>query len=263
MHNMAAYFPIIEISAMSVAAAVIILYLTGVYVSKYKKNRPWQMSNTLFFVSGILTGLLPFVGHLGESAHQNFTAHMMGHLLLGMLAPVLVAFGRPVTLLMRTLPTKYARKISIVMRSWFIQLITNPVTAAILNIGGLYMIYMTGLFHLMHTSAIVFILLHLHVFLAGYLFTVSIINVDLKVHRYSFIFRAAVLVTALGFHKALSKFIYAGAVSGFPSSDREQGAMLMYYGGDIIDLFLIIVLCNEWYRNRLNTEPLSKNKQIF
>jgi len=28
----------------------------------------------------------------------------------------------------------------------------------------------------------------------------------------------------------------------------QQGAMLMYYGGDLIDLCLIVLLCYEWFK---------------
>lgn len=93
-----------------------------------------------------------------------------------------------------------------------------------------------------------FALVHLHVFLAGYLFTMSIIYIDIVTYRYSFLYRAAVLIAALGFHKILSKLIYASPPAGIPIQDGERGAMLMYYGGDIVDLALIIILCLEWYK---------------
>ena len=126
--------------------------------------------------------------------------------------------------------------------------VTNPIIAAILNIGGLFLIYMTDLFTLMHTSAWLYGLVHLHVFLAGYLFTISIIYIDITTHRYSFMYRAIVLVLALGFHKVLSKLIYAAPPDGISKGAGESGALLMYYGGDIIDLGLIVILCWQWYQ---------------
>lgn len=249
-HTDMANMTFIENLALIIALVTIALYLTAAYISVYKRRRPWPISRTLLFVVGVLTGLMALAGHLAESAHHNFTAHMMGHLLLGMLAPVLMAFGQPMTLLMRTLKTKHARNLSLIMRSQFVKFISNPITASILNIGGLYLLYMTNLFHIMHESTWIFVLVHLHVFLAGYLFTISIIYVDITAHRYSFTFRAIVLILALGFHKVLTKLIYANPMAGFSTEDIHQGAMLMYYGGDIIDLILIITLCYEWYRNR-------------
>ncbi|MFP3359349.1 cytochrome c oxidase assembly protein, partial [Planococcus sp. SIMBA_143] len=118
---------------------------------------------------------------------------MMGHLLVGMMAPLLLVFGRPMTLLMRTLNVQSARKLSRLLNSRYISFITNPLVAATLNIGGLFLIYITGLFTMMHMSAWLYTLIHLHVFLAGYLFTISLIYIDITTHRYSDMYRALVL----------------------------------------------------------------------
>src|SRR5699024_11432968 len=178
--------------------------------------------------------------------HMDFTVHMLGHLLLGMLGPLLILHGKPMTLLMRTLKVAHARKLSKILNLNYVQFISNPIVASILNIGGLFLIYKTGLFEIMHSSVLLFALIHLHVFLAGYLFTMSIIYIDIVTHRYTFLYRAAVLIAALGFHKILSKMIYASPPAGIAREGGEAGAMIMYYGGDIVDLALLIILC--WLR---------------
>lgn len=43
------------------------------------------------------------IGPLSRQSHADFTIHMAGHLLLGMLAPLLNAIAAPMTLLLRTL----------------------------------------------------------------------------------------------------------------------------------------------------------------
>lgn len=253
MHHMEiTHFSIFETIIIIVGLFSVMVYGSSVYVS-YKKDRSWPAYRSFLFIAGIFSAVLPLAGPFAEIVHHNFIAHMAGHLFLGMLAPLLIAFSQPMTLLMRALKTNAARNLSKIMRSRYIQIISNPIIASILNIGGLYLIYMTGLFHWMHESVWLFALVHLHVFLAGYLFTISIIYVDLTSHRYSFAYRAVVLVLALGFHKILSKLIYAEPPAGVPIADGEYGAMLMYYGGDIIDFVLIIVLCYEWYQMRSKT----------
>ncbi|EPE61667.1 putative membrane protein [Exiguobacterium sp. S17] len=90
---------------------------------------------------------------------------MIGHLLLGMLAPLCLALSAPMTLLLRTLDVHVARRVTRVLKSRPLQFFTNPVTASILNIGGLYLLYMTDLYSLMHQSILLYVLIHLHVFL--------------------------------------------------------------------------------------------------
>lgn len=237
----------IEITAAFIALAALILYPAAMHISS-GKHRKWPLHRYIFWFIGVILAALTLAGPLAQLSHTDFTAHMMGHLLLGMLAPLILVFSKPMTLIMRTLKVPAARKLSRLLNSRYVRFITNPIVAAILNIGGLFFIYMTGLFTLMHTSAWLYALVHLHVFLAGYLFTVSIIYIDITTHRYSFMYRAIVLILALGFHKVLSKLIYAAPPEGVSKDAGESGALLMYYGGDIVDLGLIIILCWQWYR---------------
>ena len=118
----------------------------------------------------------------------------------------------------------------------------------ILNIGGLYVLYLTSLFEWMHQSTIVYFIVHLHVFLAGYLFTASIVYIDLTAHRLSYLFRSIILIISLAAHKILSKIIYADPPAGVPREQGEAGGQVMYYGGDFVELVLIIILCSQWYK---------------
>ena len=35
---------------------------------------------------------------------------------------------------------------------------------------------------------------------------------------------------------------------GIPRDQAQSGGMLMYYGGDMIDLILIVIFCYQWYK---------------
>lgn len=257
--NMTHFF-ILEITVVFIAIAALILYPAAMHYSN-KKHRRWKKGRFFIFAIGVIIAASALTGPLARLSHTDFTVHMLGHLLLGMLGPLFILHGKPMTLIMRTLNITHARKLSALLNMKYVKFISNPIVASILNIGGLFLIYKTGLFELMHTSVLLFALVHLHVFLAGYLFTMSIIYIDIVTHRYSFLYRAAILIAALGFHKILSKLIYASPPAGIPIQDGERGAMLMYYGGDIADLALIIILCLEWYkraeRSRIQTVKLT------
>src|SRR5699024_1733264 len=237
----------LEALVLILALSALLLYPVAAFISGRKYGN-WPKFRYMFWFFGIIAAASTLTGPLAHMAHGSFTGRMIGHLLLGMLAPRLLVFSKPMTLLMRTLSVPAARNLSRLLKSRYVQFITNPLVASILNIGGLYILYMTGLFTLMHSALWLYALVHLHVFLAGYLFTISIVYIDLTSHRYSFIYRAVILVLALGFHKVLSKLIYASPPEGVVRQDGEIGAMVMYYGGDIVDLALIIILCYQWYR---------------
>lgn len=237
-----------EAAAFIVVAALFVLYPLAALMTG-EKYRKWPAHRYIFWGAGLAAIAAALLSPLAKLAHSNFPAHMAGHLLLGMLAPLLLLYAKPVTLLLRTLSVPAARRLSRLLKSRLLQGISHPVAAAFLNIGGLYVLYLTGVFEVMHGSEWLYASIHLHIFLAGYLFTMSIIYVDVASHRYGFIFRSAVLILALAAHKILAKLIYAAPPAGVGKSDGEAGALLMYYGGDAIDLALIIILCYQWYRS--------------
>ncbi|WP_338470725.1 cytochrome c oxidase assembly protein [Niallia sp. XMNu-256] len=222
-------------------------YITAVLLS-YRRQKNWKLHQMLFFIVGVILSTFALVGPVANLAHSNFTIHMIAHLLLGMLGPLLVAFGKPVTLLLRTLPVSYARRLIVFLRKRPLTSVTHPIVASLLNIGGLWVLYTTPLFDLMHMNPLLYSLIHIHVFLAGYVFTISMIEIEPLAHRFSFGYRAVVMVLSLAGHGILSKWIYAHPPVGVAARDAEVGAMIMYYGGDAVDLILVIVLCYQWYR---------------
>ncbi|WP_114571802.1 cytochrome c oxidase assembly protein [Exiguobacterium flavidum] len=211
-------------------------------------KRPWPLHRTLFAVLGTLSAVSAVTGPIAELAHTNFVYHMLGHLLLGMLAPLLFVLAAPMTLCLRTMPVRWARRLSAVLRSGPSRLVTNPVVASLLNVGGLWVLYKTGLYHLMQTNMLIHLLVHLHLFLAGYVFTLSMISLDPVAHRTSYRFRAVVFLLAFAAHSILAKHLYASPPAGVPLEQARSGSQLMYYGGDLIELVIIAVLCLQWYR---------------
>lgn len=253
IHNSGAGFgPILLI----LLALVIVIYIAAVVISnrRYKK---WPLYRTLYWILGTICTASSIIGPIANRAHIDFTAHMVVHLLLGMIAPILLVLAAPITLALRTLDVQSARRLSKLLKSWPLRIISNPITASVLNIGGLWILYTTELYRLMHHNALLHALVHFHVFMAGYLFTASMIYMDPTPHRFSFMFRAVVFTISLAGHDILSKYIFAHPPSGVTKEQAENGGMLMYYAGDAIDVALICILCYQWFKATRPKESLA------
>lgn len=226
------------------------IFMIAGYVraSSVGRGRRLSLLRTICWVAGIIAAVVAVTGPLARAAHHSFTAHMITHLLLGMLAPLLLVLARPVTVLLRALSAASARRLTRVLRSVPIRIVTEPIVAALLNVGGLWLLYTTDLYAAMHTNLVLHAVVHLHMFLAGYAFTVAIIDVDPMPHRRSHRHRALILIIALAAHDILAKYLYTRPPPGVSPASAETGAMIMYYGGDTIDLALITLLCAHWYR---------------
>lgn len=225
-----------------------ILYIRAVIVSN-RRYRRWPIHRTVCWILGVICATIAVAGPVAQRGHVDFTVHMVVHLLLGMLAPLLFALAAPMTLALRSIHVTIARKLSRMLRSRPFRILSDPAAASLLNIGGLWIIYTTPLYEAMLQSIVLHTFIHVHVFLAGYLFTISIIYIDPRTSRSSYVYRSIVLVISLAGHSILSKYIYAQPPAGVLNTQAESGGMLMYYGGDAVDMILICIFCYQWYRD--------------
>ncbi|MEV6632601.1 cytochrome c oxidase assembly protein [Actinoplanes sp. NPDC051470] len=209
----------------------------------HRRGDPWPTRRTLSWCAGLLAAAIAVTG----AGHGDFTAHMTGHLLLGMAAPMLLVLAAPITLALRALPVAGARRLSRFLRTRPLRILTHPVTAAALNAGGLWALYTTGIYPRMGEHPGLHVLVTVHTFAAGYLFTAAVIGVDPAPHRPGRRTRASVLIAFLAAHDILAKFVYAHPPAGVAAAQAEAGAQLMYYGGDLLDLLLITIFLHQWY----------------
>ncbi|MBB3126548.1 putative membrane protein [Paenibacillus rhizosphaerae] len=240
---------------------ILFLVLIGLYTMAVKASnrrfRRWPAMRTICWFLGVLAAAAALTGPLAARAHEDFVYHMLGHLLLGMLSPLLIACSAPMTLLLRSLTISSARRLSAWLKSRPMRLLSHPVTASVLNVGGLWMLYYSGLYSAMQYQLVLHVLVHAHMFAAGYLYAAALLCMDPSPHRAGYGFRAGILVLSLAGHGILAKVLYAFPPGGIPLAQAESGAQLMYYGGDAVDLILIFLFCLQWYKS---ARPDNKHK---
>lgn len=231
------------------SAAFIVLGLVLIiwYINMYWNYRQWPLYRVFLWITGIILAVVVMLEPFASMMHQRFDYHMYGHLLLGMLSPLLLVLSQPITLLLKTSSVQFGRKLSRLMKTKYVLLITHPVTALLLNTGGLWLLYRTPLFSLMHEYMPIYYFVHIHIFLAGYLFTSVILALEPMNYKYSFKMRAIIIIISVALHQILSKSFYPYPPIGVEKMYAEKGAMIMYYGGDIIELIIIYILCKSWY----------------
>jgi putative membrane protein len=181
---------------------------------------------------------------LAPGQHTDFPTHIRQHLIIGMLAPTALVLGAPVTLLLRTLPTAAARRISRIMHLRVVRLLAHPVTVLVLSVGAMAVLHLTPLYTEVVTDPVLHNLVLVHFLLSGYLFAWVIAGPDPAPHRPSVRCRLVVLGVAIAAHAALSQLLFAGVVgdAAIPDADRRAGATLLYYGGDLAELLLAAAL---------------------
>ncbi len=231
------------IAALSLLAAV--LYVVGA-TRLLSRGDVWPARRRLSFVSGCVVLGVAAVAPLPGAP---FTAHMVRHLLLGMIAPVLLVVGRPGTLLLRAVSGTARRMLARAARSVPAAAAMLPPVAAAFDVGGLWLLYRTPLFAATQTRPWLATVLQLHVLTWGLLFTAAVCQLDPVPHRYGLGLRAGTLVAAGGAHSVLAKILWAAAPphTWVQVGDLHLGAQVMYYGGDAIEIALAAVIAGQWY----------------
>jgi putative membrane protein len=233
--------------ADSTALLLLILGLAVGYEAltlRTASHRPWSPVRAISFMTGC--GLLILA--LAPGQHTDFPTHVRQHLVVGMLAPTALVLGAPVTLVLRTLPTAAARRVSRIMHLGVAVLLGHPVTALVLSVGVLVVLHVTPLYTTVTTDPVLHNLVLVHFLISGYLFAWVIAGPDPAPRRPSVRYRLVVLGVAIAAHAVLSQLLFAGVVgdAAVPDADRRAGATLLYYGGDLAELLLAAALVTTW-----------------
>jgi len=225
-----------------------LLYVGGVVYQTRVARRGWSPWRTAAWGGGTAVLALGLIPQYLPFPAGDFRQHMLQHILLGMLAPLGLIMAAPITLTLRTAPAPFGRAIVRVLRWRPTLLLTNPVTALVLNLGGMAALYFTPLYMAMMRHPTLHYLVHFHFVAAGCLYVWVIAGPDPAPHRLSVPARLVVLGAAVVIHSIMAQMLYAGWFVTIPAPPHQlrRGAELMYYGGDITEMLLAFAMVSSW-----------------
>ena len=180
-------------------------YIAGVVRLRRRGDR-WPVLRLASWLAGVAT--LLWVTNGGINAYQDmlFSAHMLAHMVLGMMVPVLLVPGAPITLAMRAIRPRHDGSrgprewlLALVHSPWF-RLIGNPYIAAGIFVGSLWIFYYTPLVRFASTTHLGHQWMIVHFTLAGYLFIQALIGIDPAPNRPPYPVRLLLLLGTMAFH---------------------------------------------------------------
>jgi putative copper resistance protein D len=186
-------------------AIAIGFYVAGVVRLRRRGDR-WPWLRVVSWVSGIL--VLAWITSGGINAYQDllFSSHMLAHMVLGMMVPVLLVPGAPITLAMRAIKARHDGSrgprewLMSIVHSWYFRIVGNAYVAAAIFVGSLWVFYYTPLFRFATTSHIGHQWMIVHFLFAGYLFVQALIGIDPAPGRPPYPIRLLLLLVAMAFH---------------------------------------------------------------
>ncbi|MDQ1401658.1 MAG: hypothetical protein QOK20_3590, partial [Acidimicrobiaceae bacterium] len=177
-------------SRLEPAAAVVIALAGWWYLSATRRladrGRRWPRRRSVPYLAGLLVLVVATQSGLATSDTTSFTAHVFQHLLLGMVAPVLLALGAPVTLALQTSNRSLRTRLIKMLHSPPVRVLTHPVTAWAAFGVSMFALYFTGLYADTLRSTPLHDVTHLAFALSGCLFFWPVVGLDPIPHRLNY-----------------------------------------------------------------------------
>ena len=266
---------------IGILITAVALYIKGVVVLTRRGDK-WPVGRTIAFALGISAIDYATSGGLGVYAKFSFEYHMLAHMLLGMVAPIGIVLGAPITLALRTLPQgrnpeeRGVRGTLIaLLHSKPAGIFTNPVVILAIFDGSLFALYMTPLFGNMMQSHLGHLLMNVHFLLAGILFFHVIIGIDPNPRKVPYIVRIVILFAAMSIHAffaialiSTSTLLDQGYFVSLQTpwnldllADQHAGGSIAWAMGEIPILLALVATFIQWMRDdQRETKRIDRNE---
>ncbi len=243
------------------------LYLLGVWFLR-RRGDHWPIGRTLAFVGGGM-GSFYIATQSGLGAYDTtlLSVHMVQHMALGMVVPLFLALGAPVTLALRILPRRPRDVLLTVLHSRVAKIATfAPLTLAIYIVSP-WALYFTDWYSATLHSAFQHEMMHVHLVLVGSLFFWPLMGIDPLPGRMDYPFRLLVIFLTLPFHAFLGVTIMGeqALIGGDwypdlhrtltwlpePLEDQHLAGGILWSSGDLIGVLFFAVLFVQWVRSSM------------
>ncbi|MFT8180792.1 cytochrome c oxidase assembly protein, partial [Mycobacteroides chelonae] len=246
-----------------------ITYLVGVRRLKARGDA-WPVGRTIAWLSGCAFLLIATSSGVGRYMPAMFSMHMVAHMMLSMLVPVLLVLGGPITLLLRVLPAAgkgdppgLREWVQLLLHSSFSRFLTHPLVATSLFIGGFYGLYLSGLYDAAVDVHAAHLAMNLHFLLSGYLFYWVVIGIDPSPRRLPPVAKLGIVLVSLPLHaffgvilmgtkSILGEKFYSNLALPWRidlASDQHMGGAITWATGELPLLVVMIALVIQWSRS--------------
>src|SRR5664280_1209168 len=253
---------------LAVAVIAVALYLVGVRRMRARGDS-WPMLRTIGWVMGWVIFVWATSGAPGVYGRVLFSMHMVMHMTVSMVAPILMVLAAPVTLALRTVAPRRDHTLGprelllALVHSRFLAVIGNPVVAAVIFFGTLIVFYFSPLFDLALRTHTGHVLMTAHFLLAGYLFAWVLVGIDPGPRRWPPAILLVILFGTISFHAFFGVALTTGTTLLAPTffqglhlpwhvdllADQRIGGAVAWGIGELPTLILALLVTRAWVRS--------------
>ncbi len=249
-----------HLDAVAVAFLVLLAawYVAALIKRSHRRRRadPWPAMRTASFAAGLAVCAFATNGSIAVYDMSLFSSHMLGHLALVMLAPVLLVAGRPLRLAVESSREPTAQRIERIAQGRTVSLLTAPPVALACYTAVIIGSHLTGIMNTVMRNTVAGQVEHLVYLVVGYQFFVLIVGDEPIRWRLSTPARWGLLaismavdtftgVTLMMATVPIAMAPPAGVVVD-PLADTHTGGSIMWFGGDLIMAAVMVLVAFGW-----------------
>jgi putative copper resistance protein D len=231
-----------------VVAAIALGALYAVGVRRLaRRGRAWPAARWLPFSAGVI--VLGLAGLLPES---TFSWHMSQHVLIGMVVPILLALGAPITLALQASSRSTTTTMLRVLHSRVASTLLHPIVGWALFGGTLVAYYLSPLFELSLRHSWLHALVHVHFLVIGCLFLWPLVGLDVTPRPLPYGARLLAVLVAVPFHAFLGVALLTTTTPLAPSvyaslPDQHAAAGVLWASGELLTLVVAAIVFAQWW----------------
>jgi len=247
----------VDPGAAAVLTAAALYAVADVRAKRAHRSIPRGRPTAVFAGLGIL--LLALTGPLDGAVTTSFSAHMVQHLLITMVAAPLLLLGAPITLALVAWPGAPRRALLGVMHSWPVRVLTQPPVAWALFFGFLWGIHLTGIYEAALQNQTLHALEHIVLLATALLFWMPIVHADPSPTSLSYPARILYLFVAMPAMAFLglvlesaqqplyATYAQARGVAG-AIADQQMAGAIMWGGTMVLIVPALALVLLDWMR---------------
>ncbi|SEL92122.1 putative copper resistance protein D [Streptacidiphilus jiangxiensis] len=270
-----AFHPSVDWAFLALATLLLVGYVGGC-VRLWRRGDKWPVGRLIAWVLGLATMVMVTCTGLAQYGMVLLSAHMMQHMILSMLTPILLLLGAPITLSLRALrPAGKGKRgprelLVALLHSRYVKVISHPAFTIPLFIASLYGLYFTPLFDFLMKSQWGHFAMMVHFLAVGLAFFWPIMGVDPGPHRPGYVMRILELFMGMPFHAffgvavmmasglLVNTFAHPPASLGVnPLTDQHLAGGLAWAFSEIPTAVVLIALTFQWAKSE---ERVSRRK---
>ncbi|MDT7613860.1 MAG: hypothetical protein QOF00_1307 [Pseudonocardiales bacterium] len=244
---------------LAIVAAV--AYLVGL-VRLRRNGRSWPVRRTVAWISGCAVLLVATSSGIGTYAPAVFSVHMVQHMLLATLAPVLLVLGHGVTLLLLVSTDDASRRWLSLLDSPAVRVARHPAVAWAAVAPTLFGLYPTGYFDAILQQHWAHLAMDSAFFGTGLMLFWPVLGHSVSGRGLPAVGRIVMIFAVMGLHAAFSAWLLGSSTpvgASFYASlqlpyvpdllaDQRRGAVLAWIIGELPVVIAVLALVARWAR---------------